>query len=64
MVERWTCNQKIGGSDPLTVILRTSVPGIFSHFQDKKSRATSFCTLGDGIKYIVQFNCSTYEEKS
>ena len=22
------------------------------------------CTLGDGIKYIVQFNCSKYEEKS
>ena len=20
-------------------------------------------TLGDGIEYIVQFNCSTYEEK-
>ena len=33
MVVRWTCNQKIGGSNPVTVILRTSVPGIFSHFQ-------------------------------
>ena len=36
MVARWICNQKVSGSNPVTVILRTSVLWIFSNFQDKK----------------------------
>ena len=38
VVLRWTCNQKVGaltGSNPVTVVLRISVLGIFFHFQDK-----------------------------
>ena len=52
MVARRTCNKTIGGSNPVTVIFRTSVPGIFSHFQDKtKSQVPPFarCFLAQTI---------------
>ena len=46
MVARWTCNQKIGGSNPVTVSLRTPVQGFFLIFKIKaKSPATSFCGM-------------------
>ena len=32
VLERWARNQKIGGSNPIIVIFRTWVPGIFFSF--------------------------------
>ena len=39
----WTCNQKIGGTNLVTIILEPPFRGLFlMHFQDKtKSQATS-----------------------
>ena len=45
MVARWNCHKKISGSNPVTDILTTSVPGFFLIFKIKTkswSRATSF----------------------
>ena len=42
VVAHWICNQRVTGSNPVTVILRTSGSvDSFSNFQDKKTHATS-----------------------
>ena len=57
MVEHWICNQRVTGSNPVTVILRTSVLWIFFLiFKIKNSRYPPFarCLARPGRYYACQ----------